>query len=67
MWTDISAIPGTLSGGRTFVFYQNFWNAIATQPIGLVPFQARGILLVAEEQSRTRRHCGSTSMSRAVA
>jgi hypothetical protein len=30
------------------------WNAIATQPIGLVPFQARGILPVAEEQSRTR-------------
>jgi len=30
------------------------WNAIATQPIGLVPFQARGILQVAEEQSRTR-------------
>jgi hypothetical protein len=30
------------------------WNVIATQPIGLVPFQARGILSVAEEQSRTR-------------
>jgi hypothetical protein len=30
------------------------WNAIATQPIGLVPFQSRGILPVAEEQSRTR-------------
>jgi hypothetical protein len=31
------------------------WNAaIATQAIGLVPFQARGVLLVAEEQSRTR-------------
>ena len=30
------------------------WNAIATQSIGLVPFQARGILPVAEEQSRTR-------------
>jgi hypothetical protein len=30
------------------------WNAIATQPLGLVPFQARGILPVAEEQSRTR-------------
>jgi hypothetical protein len=30
------------------------WNAIATQPIGLVPFQARSILPVAEEQSRTR-------------
>ena len=27
------------------------WNAIATQPIGLVPFQARGILPVAEGQS----------------
>ena len=32
------------------------WNAIATQSIGLVPFQARGILPVAEEQSRTRSH-----------
>jgi len=30
------------------------WNAIATQPIGLVPFQARGILPVSEEQRRTR-------------
>ncbi len=30
------------------------WNAIATQSIGLVPFQARSILPVAEEQSRTR-------------
>jgi hypothetical protein len=30
------------------------WKVIATQPIGLVPFQARGILPVAEEQSRTR-------------
>jgi hypothetical protein len=30
------------------------WKAIAAQPIGLVPFQARGILPVAEEQSRTR-------------
>ena len=30
------------------------WNIIATQPIGLVPFQARGILPVAEEQSRNR-------------
>ena len=30
------------------------WNVIATQPIGLVWFQARGILPVAEEQSRTR-------------
>ena len=30
------------------------WNAIATQSIGLVPFQARGILPPAEEQSRTR-------------
>jgi hypothetical protein len=30
------------------------WNVIATQPIGLVSFQARGILPVAEEQSRTR-------------
>ena len=30
------------------------WRAITTQPIGLVPFQARGILPVAEEQSRTR-------------
>jgi hypothetical protein len=31
------------------------WNAIATQSIGLVPFQAQGILMlpVAEEQSRT--------------
>ena len=28
------------------------WRAITTQPIGLVPFQARGILPVAEEQSR---------------
>ena len=32
------------------------WNAIATQSIRLVPFQARGILPVAEEQSRTRGH-----------
>ena len=30
------------------------WNVIATQQIGLVPFQTRGILPVAEEQSRTR-------------
>ena len=30
------------------------WRAIATQPIGLVPFQARGILPVAEDHSRTR-------------
>ncbi len=30
------------------------WNVIASQPIGLVSFQARGILPVAEEQSRTR-------------
>jgi hypothetical protein len=30
------------------------WNVIATQPIGLVSFQAPGILPVAEEQSRTR-------------
>jgi hypothetical protein len=30
------------------------WNVIATQQIGLVPFQACGILPVAEEQSRTR-------------
>jgi len=30
------------------------WRAIATQPIGLVPLQARGILPVAEEQRRTR-------------
>jgi hypothetical protein len=30
------------------------WNAIATQPIGLVPFQARGIPPIAEEHSRTR-------------
>jgi len=30
------------------------WNIIATLPIGLVPFQVRGILPVAEEQSRTR-------------
>ena len=29
------------------------WNAIATQPIGLVSFQARGILPVDEEQSLT--------------
>jgi len=34
------------------------WSAIATQPIGLVPFQARGILPVAEEQSQT---CGGQS------
>jgi hypothetical protein len=32
------------------------WNVIATLPIGLVPFQARCILPVAEEQSRTRCH-----------
>ena len=30
------------------------WNVIATQPLGLVSFQARCILPVAEEQSRTR-------------
>jgi hypothetical protein len=30
------------------------WNAVATQSIGLVPFQACGILPVAVEQSRTR-------------
>ena len=29
------------------------WNAIATQPIGLVSFQARGIVPVDEEQSLT--------------
>ena len=41
---------------------QCHWHAIATQPIGLVPFQARGILPVIEEQSRTRRgqSCGVT-------
>ena len=33
---------------------QCLWNVIATQPIGLFPFQGRGILPVAEEQSRTR-------------
>jgi hypothetical protein len=36
-------------GDRGALHYR--WNAIATQSIGLVPFQARG---VAEEQSRTR-------------
>jgi hypothetical protein len=35
------------------------WNIIATHPIGLVSFQARGILPVAEEQSRTRGSQGS--------
>jgi hypothetical protein len=30
------------------------WNATATQQLRLVPFQARSILPVAEEQSRTR-------------
>jgi hypothetical protein len=30
------------------------WNVIATQPLGLASFQARGNLPVAEEQSRTR-------------
>ncbi len=30
-------------------------SSIATQPIGLVPFQARGILSVTQEQSRPRR------------
>jgi hypothetical protein len=30
------------------------WNVTAAQPIGVVPLQARGILLVAEEQSRPR-------------
>ena len=30
------------------------WDVIATPPIGLGPLQARGILPVAEEQSRTR-------------
>jgi len=30
------------------------WNAIATQQLELVPFQARGILPVIEEQSRPR-------------
>jgi hypothetical protein len=30
------------------------WRGIATQPIGLVPFQARGLLSGLEEQSRTR-------------
>jgi hypothetical protein len=34
------------------------WNAIATQPIGFVMFQARGILPVPDEQSRT---CGGQS------
>jgi len=34
------------------------WNAIATQPIRLVPFQARCIPPVADEQSRT---CGGQS------
>ena len=36
------------------------WNAIATQPIGLVPFQARGILQRPEEQSRTGSCQGSS-------
>jgi hypothetical protein len=30
------------------------WNVIAKLPLGLVPFQARGILSVTEEQSRPR-------------
>jgi hypothetical protein len=34
---------------------QCHWRAIATQPIGLVPVQARGILPVFEDQSRTSR------------
>ena len=33
---------------------QCLWNVIATQPIGLFPFQARGILPVPEEQSRLK-------------
>ena len=36
------------------------WNVIATQPIGLVPFQARGILQRPEEQSRTGSCQGSS-------
>ena len=31
------------------------WNVIATLPIGLVPFQARGILPVADVQSEEQR------------
>ena len=41
-----------LSGDRSALHCR--WNVIARQPIGLVSFQARGILPVAEEQSRTR-------------
>ena len=37
---------------------QCHWRAIATQPIGLVPFQECGILSVVEEQGRT---CGGKS------
>jgi hypothetical protein len=36
------------------------WHVIATQPIGLVPFQARGILQRPEEQSRTGSCQGSS-------
>jgi hypothetical protein len=34
--------------GALHSHWNSHWNAIATQPIGLVPFQARGILPVAD-------------------
>ena len=37
-----------------WTWFLTILNVIATQPLGLVSFQARGILPVAEEQSRTR-------------
>jgi hypothetical protein len=48
MWSSKDGPPGDRGALHCH------WRAIATQPIGLVPFQARGILPVAEEQSRTR-------------
>jgi hypothetical protein len=44
--------PGRVVGDRGALHCR--WNVIATQPLGLVSFQARGILPVAEEQRRTR-------------
>ena len=53
---NISFLPAIMStgpqGDRRALHC--LWNAIATQSIGLVPFQARSVLPVAEEQSRTR-------------
>ena len=45
--------PKCLAGERGALHCR--WNVIAKLPIGLVPFEARGILPVTQEQSRPQR------------